>query len=82
MLIIFAPLNVLITSMLLIGPPGTGKSMLAKRLMSILPDLSELEMIDINIISSITGGTFKTSRPFREPHHSCSMPAMQMWLSQ
>ncbi len=66
-------------NMVLIGPPGTEKSMLAKRFIGLLPDLSEAEMIDINIISSIMKNNseiFKTSRPFREPHHSCSMPAM------
>lgn len=66
-------------NMLLVGPPGTGKSMLAKRFMGILPDLSELEMIGVSIISSVTRADnrmFKIVRPFREPHHSCSMPAM------
>lgn len=66
-------------NMFLVGPPGTGKSMLAKRFIGLLPDLTEQEMIDVNIISSITKAgneTFKVTRPFREPHHSCSMPAM------
>lgn len=40
--------------MLLVGPPGTGKSMLAKRFIGLLTDLTEQEMIDVNIISSIT----------------------------
>ncbi|WCR54014.1 MAG: Competence protein ComM [Wolbachia endosymbiont of Ctenocephalides orientis wCori] len=65
--------------MLLIGPPGTGKSMLAKRFIGLLPDLTEQEMIDVNIISSITKSgsePCKVARPFREPHHSCSMPAL------
>lgn len=41
-------------NMLLVGPPGTGKSMLAKRFIWLLPDLTKQEMIDVNIISSIT----------------------------
>ncbi|OCA06977.1 magnesium chelatase, subunit ChlI family protein [Wolbachia endosymbiont of Trichogramma pretiosum] len=65
--------------MLLVGPPSTGKSMLTKRFIELLPDLTEQEMIDINIIYSITKAgneTFKVTLPFREPHHSCSMLAM------
>lgn len=53
--------------------------MLAKRFIGLLPDLTEQEMIEVNIISRITQAgneIFKINRPFREPHHSCSMPAM------
>lgn len=61
------------------GPPGTGKSMLAKRINSILPPLSRTEILEINLIASITG-KFKNliyrNRPFRDPHHSCSMASM------
>lgn len=57
------------------GPPGTGKSMLAKRMPSIMPELNRQEILEINLITSITGkfkDTIYTNRPFREPHHSCS----------
>ena len=66
--------------MLMVGPPGAGKSMLAQRLPSILPPLEAREMLDISIIASL-GGELKTGqlsrrRPFRSPHHSASMPAL------
>ncbi len=67
-------------NLLMIGSPGTGKSMLAKRLPSILPDLTVKEILEINMINSIAGrikdGELITTRPFIDPHHSCSMPAM------
>jgi magnesium chelatase family protein len=65
---------------LMIGPPGTGKSMLASRIPSLIPPLSLKEMLEINMIHSISGritdGKLIWERPFRDPHHSCSMPAM------
>lgn len=67
-------------NLLMSGPPGTGKSMLASRLLSILPPPSLEEILEINMIYSISGkivdGKLITKRPFRDPHHSCSMPAM------
>jgi magnesium chelatase family protein len=67
-------------NLLMIGPPGSGKSMLAQRIMGILPDLTSREILEINIINSIAGklinGELISDRPFLDPHHSCSMPAM------
>lgn len=67
-------------NLLMIGSPGTGKSMLAKRLPGILPDLTLDEVLEINMINSVAGniknGELITYRPFMDPHHSCSMPAM------
>lgn len=61
---------------LLIGPPGCGKSMIAKRIPSILPDLSEDEALDVVKIHSVSGKTKKgilvKTRPFRSPHHTIS----------
>jgi magnesium chelatase family protein len=67
-------------NMLMVGPPGAGKSMLASRLPSILPPLSPRELLEISMIASIAGeltdGKLSDRRPFRAPHHSASMAAM------
>ncbi|MEM0899406.1 MAG: YifB family Mg chelatase-like AAA ATPase [Pseudomonadota bacterium] len=67
-------------NLLMVGPPGSGKSMLAQRLPSILPPLTPRELLDVSMISSIAGelagGKLSTNRPFRAPHHSASMAAM------
>jgi magnesium chelatase family protein len=67
-------------NMLMVGPPGSGKSMLASRLPSLLPALSPHELLDIAMIQSVagalTGNPLTNQRPFRAPHHSASMAAM------
>jgi len=67
-------------NMLMYGPPGTGKSMLAARLPGILPNLTAEEVLEVSMIASIAGnirdGSLITQRPFRAPHHNCSVPAM------
>ncbi len=67
-------------NMLMIGPPGAGKSMLALRLPSILPPLSAQEALEVSMIHSVAGliegGRISRARPFRAPHHSASMAAM------
>lgn len=67
-------------NLLLCGPPGAGKSMLARRLPGILPPLDAYEALEVSMIHSIAGtlpdGGLMTERPFRDPHHSASMPAL------
>jgi magnesium chelatase family protein len=67
-------------NMLMVGPPGSGKSMLAARLPSILPPLSPRELLEVSMIASIAGelaeGRLSPRRPFRAPHHSASMAAL------
>jgi magnesium chelatase family protein len=67
-------------NLLLVGPPGSGKSMLAQRLPSILPPLSSAELLEVSMIASIAGelagGKLTDRRPFRAPHHSASMAAI------
>ncbi|MGB6271258.1 MAG: YifB family Mg chelatase-like AAA ATPase, partial [Pseudolabrys sp.] len=67
-------------NLLMIGPPGAGKSMLAARLPTILPPLSPAELLEVSMIASIAGeiddGALTNRRPFRSPHHSASMPAL------
>jgi magnesium chelatase family protein len=67
-------------NLLMIGPPGAGKSMLARRLPSILPPLEPSEMLEVSMIRSLAGdlagGRIGRNRPFRAPHHSASMAAL------
>lgn len=66
-------------SLLLIGPPGTGKSMLAQRMPGILPPMSEAEAIETASVRALTGLLDVRDwgvRPFRAPHHTASAPAL------
>lgn len=67
-------------NLLMIGPPGSGKSMLAQRLPSILPTLQPRELLEVSMIASmageLSGGKLTDRRPFRAPHHSASMAAL------
>ncbi|MDR3078967.1 MAG: YifB family Mg chelatase-like AAA ATPase [Rickettsiales bacterium] len=67
-------------NLLMVGPPGSGKSMLAQRILGIMPDLTAREILEINMINSVAGklvdGEMVSERPFLDPHHSCSMAAM------
>jgi len=67
-------------NMLMVGPPGSGKSMLAARLPGILPPLEPAEALELGMILSaaggLRGGALLRERPFRDPHHSASLPAL------
>ncbi len=66
--------------LMMVGPPGSGKSMLAARLPGVLPVLTPIEALETSMIHSIAGlltnGGISRTRPFREPHHTASMAAL------
>jgi magnesium chelatase family protein len=67
-------------NLLMIGPPGAGKSMLAARLPGLLPPLDAREALEVSMVQSLAGelknGAIGRRRPFRAPHHSASMAAL------
>ncbi len=68
-------------NLIFVGPPGSGKTMLAKRLSSILPPLNFEEALEVTQIHSVAGllknrGSLISDRPFRSPHHSASGPSL------
>ncbi len=67
-------------NLLMIGPPGSGKSMLAARLPGLLPPLAPAEALEVSMIHSVAGqlaeGRLLCRRPFRDPHHSASVPSL------
>jgi magnesium chelatase family protein len=67
-------------NLLMIGPPGAGKSMLAQRLPGLLPPLDAREALEISMVQSLAGelpgGAISRNRPFRNPHHSASMASL------
>ena len=67
-------------NLLMSGPPGAGKSLMAACLPGILPDLTPAEALEVSMIASVAGrmegGRLIRARPFRSPHHSASMPAL------
>ena len=67
-------------NLLMIGPPGAGKSLLASCLPGILPDLTPAEALEVSMVASVAGtlvdGRITRARPYRDPHHSASMAAL------
>ena len=67
-------------NLLMIGPPGAGKSLMASCLPGVLPDLTPAEALEVSMVASVAGtleeGRISRARPFRAPHHSASMAAM------
>ena len=67
-------------NLLMVGPPGAGKSLLASCLPGILPDLTAAEALEVSMVASVAGtlrdGKLLRERPFRSPHHSASMAAL------
>nr|WP_298925383.1 YifB family Mg chelatase-like AAA ATPase [uncultured Erythrobacter sp.] len=67
-------------NLLMVGPPGSGKSLLASCLPGILPELSPSEALEVSMVQSVAGmldaGRISRARPFRAPHHSASMAAL------
>ena len=67
-------------NLLLVGPPGSGKSMLAARLPGLMPPLEPAEALEISMIHSVAGaldgGRLLRARPFRDPHHTASVPSL------